>query len=117
MAVALPNPAVRREGWVVSDGAWQTAQPTGLPSNCETNGTPEDHTNFGTTAVGTSSDLVGFARIKKRRCAFLLVALSQGITLQLAVKPFIYRHFRHDKPYGAPPRAQKPAKPAAIKFF
>jgi len=36
-------------------------QTTGLPANCRINPTPEDHTNFGTTAVGTSSDAVGFA--------------------------------------------------------
>ncbi len=37
-------------------------QSTGLPSSCELNGTPEDHTNFTNgTALGTSSDLVGFA--------------------------------------------------------
>jgi CxxC motif-containing protein (DUF1111 family) len=36
-------------------------QTTGLPANCRINATPEDHTNFGTTAVGTSSDAVGFA--------------------------------------------------------
>jgi CxxC motif-containing protein (DUF1111 family) len=34
---------------------------TGLPANCRINPTPEDHTNFNTTAVGTSSDVVGFA--------------------------------------------------------
>jgi len=34
---------------------------TGLPANCRINPTPEDHTNFGTTATGTSSDVVGFA--------------------------------------------------------
>lgn len=33
----------------------------GLPSVCKINGTPEDHTNFNTTALGTSSDSVGFA--------------------------------------------------------
>src|SRR5207244_8947711 len=32
LAVALPKPAVRREGWVVSDGVWKTAQPTELNS-------------------------------------------------------------------------------------
>src|SRR5438477_7550726 len=32
LAVALPKPAVRREAWVVSDGVWQTAQPTELNS-------------------------------------------------------------------------------------
>jgi len=36
-------------------------QTTGLPANCRINGTPEDHTNFNTTALGTSSDVVGFA--------------------------------------------------------
>ena len=36
-------------------------QSTGLPTNCRINGTPEDHTNFNTTALGTSSDVVGFA--------------------------------------------------------
>ena len=37
-------------------------QSTGLPAACEINGTPEDHTNFNDgTALGTSSDLVGFA--------------------------------------------------------
>jgi len=33
----------------------------GLPANCRFNPTPEDHTNFNTTALGTSSDAVGFA--------------------------------------------------------
>ena len=33
----------------------------GLPSVCRINATPEDHTNFNTTALGTSSDTVGFA--------------------------------------------------------
>ncbi len=37
-------------------------QSTGLPASCELNGTPEDHTNFTDgTALGTSSDVVGFA--------------------------------------------------------
>src|SRR5437763_9942226 len=37
-------------------------QSTGLSAACERNGTPEDHTNFNDgTALGTSSDLVGFA--------------------------------------------------------
>ncbi|HXL21610.1 MAG TPA: di-heme oxidoredictase family protein [Candidatus Dormibacteraeota bacterium] len=36
-------------------------QTTGLPANCRINPTPEDHTNFNTTALGTSSDLIGFA--------------------------------------------------------
>src|SRR5947209_5864456 len=37
-------------------------QSTGLPAACERNGTPEDHTNFNDgTALGTSSDLIGFA--------------------------------------------------------
>jgi CxxC motif-containing protein (DUF1111 family) len=34
---------------------------TGLPSPCKQNATPEDHTNFNTTALGTSSDAVMFA--------------------------------------------------------
>jgi CxxC motif-containing protein (DUF1111 family) len=34
---------------------------TGLPAACRINGTPEDHTNFNTTAVGTLSDTVAFA--------------------------------------------------------
>jgi CxxC motif-containing protein (DUF1111 family) len=34
---------------------------TGLPSPCKINPTPEDHTNFNTTAIGTSSDAVQFA--------------------------------------------------------
>jgi len=34
---------------------------TGLPASCRTNATPEDHTNFNTTAIGTMSDSVGFA--------------------------------------------------------
>src|ERR1051325_4643043 len=34
---------------------------TGLPSQCKINATPEDHTNFNTTAVGTISDTVSFA--------------------------------------------------------
>ena len=33
----------------------------GLPAACKINGTPEDHTNFNTTALGTLSDSVGFA--------------------------------------------------------
>lgn len=33
----------------------------GMPSVCRVNATPEDHTNFNTTATGTSSDVVGFA--------------------------------------------------------
>ena len=33
----------------------------GLPANCRINPTPEDHTNFNTTALGTSSDVVGFS--------------------------------------------------------
>lgn len=36
-------------------------QNQGLPSPCKINGTPEDHTNFNTTALGTLSDTVGFA--------------------------------------------------------
>ncbi|HEU4886494.1 MAG TPA: di-heme oxidoredictase family protein [Thermoanaerobaculia bacterium] len=34
---------------------------SGLPSACRLNATPEDHTNFNTTAVGTPSDAVMFA--------------------------------------------------------
>jgi len=34
---------------------------TGLPAACRPNPTPEDHTNFNTTATGTLSDTVGFA--------------------------------------------------------
>jgi CxxC motif-containing protein (DUF1111 family) len=34
---------------------------TGLPAACRFNPTPEDHTNFNTTAVGTLSDTVQFA--------------------------------------------------------
>jgi CxxC motif-containing protein (DUF1111 family) len=34
---------------------------TGLPAACRINATPEDHTNFNTTAVGTLSDTVQFA--------------------------------------------------------
>jgi CxxC motif-containing protein (DUF1111 family) len=34
---------------------------SGLPSACRINATPEDHTNFNTTATGTVSDTVGFA--------------------------------------------------------
>ena len=34
---------------------------SGLPSACRINATPEDHTNFNTTATGTLSDTVGFA--------------------------------------------------------
>ena len=34
---------------------------TGLPSSCRINPTPEDHTNFNTTTLGTASDVVGFA--------------------------------------------------------
>jgi CxxC motif-containing protein (DUF1111 family) len=34
---------------------------SGLPSPCRQNATPEDHTNFNTTAIGTSSDAVMFA--------------------------------------------------------
>lgn len=36
-------------------------QRSGLPSACRGNATPEDHTNFNTTATGTLSDTVGFA--------------------------------------------------------
>src|SRR5437016_3930051 len=36
-------------------------QAAGLPANCKINPTPEDHTNFGATPTGTSSDAVGFA--------------------------------------------------------
>jgi CxxC motif-containing protein (DUF1111 family) len=36
-------------------------QSTGLPSACRVNPTPEDHTNFNTTAIGTLSDTVQFA--------------------------------------------------------
>src|SRR5437763_14771674 len=32
LAVALPKPAVSLEGWVVSDGVWQMAQPPALKS-------------------------------------------------------------------------------------
>lgn len=34
---------------------------SGLPAACKINPTPEDHTNFNTSAVGTSSDAVQFA--------------------------------------------------------
>jgi CxxC motif-containing protein (DUF1111 family) len=34
---------------------------SGLPSTCRVNATPEDHTNFNTTAIGTLSDTVQFA--------------------------------------------------------
>jgi CxxC motif-containing protein (DUF1111 family) len=34
---------------------------SGLPAPCKLNPTPEDHTNFNTTAVGTPSDVVMFA--------------------------------------------------------
>jgi CxxC motif-containing protein (DUF1111 family) len=34
---------------------------SGLPAPCKLNATPEDHTNFNTTAVGTPSDAVMFA--------------------------------------------------------
>jgi CxxC motif-containing protein (DUF1111 family) len=33
----------------------------GLPANCRGNATPEDHTNFNQTAIGTLSDLAQFA--------------------------------------------------------
>jgi CxxC motif-containing protein (DUF1111 family) len=36
-------------------------QKAGLPSVCRVNATPEDHTNFNTTAIGTLSDTVQFA--------------------------------------------------------
>jgi CxxC motif-containing protein (DUF1111 family) len=36
-------------------------QVNGLPSVCRVNPTPEDHTNFNTTAIGTLSDTVQFA--------------------------------------------------------
>jgi CxxC motif-containing protein (DUF1111 family) len=36
-------------------------QASGLPSACKINPTPEDHTNFNTTAIGTVSDSVQFA--------------------------------------------------------
>jgi CxxC motif-containing protein (DUF1111 family) len=53
----------------VSNEAFPTERPlpgedqtgSGLPSNCRINGTPEDHTNFNTTNLGTSSDVVKFA--------------------------------------------------------
>src|SRR5205823_12991159 len=32
LAVALPNPGVKLEGWVASDGVWQVAQPIALKS-------------------------------------------------------------------------------------
>jgi len=34
---------------------------TGLPASCRVNATPEDHTNFNTTATGASGDSVAFA--------------------------------------------------------
>jgi len=34
---------------------------SGLPAQCRTNGTPEDHTNFNQTAIATGSDTVQFA--------------------------------------------------------
>ncbi len=37
------------------------ARASGLPAACRLNPTPEDHTNFNTTAVGTPSDAVMFA--------------------------------------------------------
>jgi CxxC motif-containing protein (DUF1111 family) len=33
----------------------------GLPGPCKINPTPEDHTNFNTTALGTPSDVIGFS--------------------------------------------------------
>jgi CxxC motif-containing protein (DUF1111 family) len=36
-------------------------QSSGLPSVCRVNATPEDHTNFNTTSIGTLSDTVQFA--------------------------------------------------------
>ena len=36
-------------------------QNNGLPSVCRVNATPEDHTNFNTTSIGTLSDTVQFA--------------------------------------------------------
>ena len=36
-------------------------QISGLPSVCRVNATPEDHTNFNTTSIGTLSDTVQFA--------------------------------------------------------
>ena len=36
-------------------------QRSGLPAACRGNATPEDHTNFNTTATGTVSDTIGFA--------------------------------------------------------
>ena len=53
----------------VSNEAFPTERPlpgedqfgSGLPSTCRINGTPEDHTNFNTTNLGTSSDVVKFA--------------------------------------------------------
>lgn len=53
----------------VSNEAFPTERPlpgedqtgSGLPSNCRINGTPEDHTNFNTDNLGTSSDVVKFA--------------------------------------------------------
>src|SRR5205085_12019994 len=40
-------------------------QAAGLPANCKINPTPEDHTNFNTTATGTSGDAVGFAIVMR----------------------------------------------------
>lgn len=44
-------------------------QTTGLPANCKLNGTPEDHTQFNQTALGTSSDLVKFAMFMRLTAA------------------------------------------------
>jgi CxxC motif-containing protein (DUF1111 family) len=42
-------------------GEDQNQGSTGLPAACRVNPTPEDHTNFNTTAIGTLSDTVQFA--------------------------------------------------------
>jgi CxxC motif-containing protein (DUF1111 family) len=48
---------------------------SGLPAQCRLNPTPEDHTNFNTTAVGTPSDAVMFALFMR-----LLKAPDQNAT-------------------------------------
>src|SRR5436305_2031670 len=67
LAVALPNPAVRREGWVVSDGVWQTAQPTELNSErprameAEPPGTVVEGEGWSRSSMKTANRLIWLA--------------------------------------------------------
>ena len=49
---------------------------SGLPAQCKINPTPEDHTNFNTTPVGTPSDAVQFAMFMR-----LLAPIDQSPTV------------------------------------